>query len=230
MPTERSVDIFVRSYRGDFPWLEHCLKSIHRFAKGFSSVHIVVPEADKPLLASLTEEIVHGTVDECDGYLAQQVTKLYADEFCGADYVLHVDSDCVFQTEFSPDNFFFDNKPILLREDNVGTHWIQHSANFLGWQDTFEYMRRLPIIYPLWIYKEFREWMESRHGVPLRSFICNQDKHSFSEFNTLGMWAYKFHQDKFSWKHPQEVPAVAKQYWSWGGIEKHIPELQSAGL
>lgn len=229
MPPEASVDVLIRCYRNDFGWLEQCLKYFHRFAKGFSSVHVVVPEEDKPLLAGLTLEILHGSSDECsDGYLSQQVTKLYADEYCGADYVLHVDSDLIFSTEFSPDNFFADNKPILLREDGIPTHWLPHCWEFLGWQDTFEYMRRLPIIYPRWIYKEFRDWMQTRHAVPLKTFICNQSRHTFSEFNMLGMWAYKFHQDKFSWKHPSEVPTIARQFCVDGG--DRIKELHSSGL
>ena len=71
------------------------------------------------LISHLTSEKVHPTTDTCDGYLAQQITKLYADTWCKGDYVLHIDSDCVFYKEFSPDCFFIDGKPVLLREKCV---------------------------------------------------------------------------------------------------------------
>jgi hypothetical protein len=38
-----TTDIFIRSYRNDFKWLEYCLKSCHQKARGFGKIHIAVP-------------------------------------------------------------------------------------------------------------------------------------------------------------------------------------------
>lgn len=216
------TDILIRSYRNDFKWLWSSLRSINKFGSDFSDIHIVVPESDSPLLGHLTLEKIHGVVDSCEGYLAQQITKLYADTWCTADYVLHVDSDCIFNTPFSPQTFFVDGKPIMLHEKCTDSPWNAISERTLGWYDEYEYMRRLPIIYPRWIYAEFRDWIRHTHGRELDEWICAQPYREFSEFNTLGQWAYKFHREAFSWMHPSDVPACCKQYWSWGGVSNDI--------
>ena len=216
------TDILIRSYGKDFKWLWSSLRSIEKFGNDFSDIHIVVPESDLSALHNLTIEKTHGVVDPCAGYLAQQITKLYADTWCTADYVLHVDSDCIFHTNFSPEKFFIDGKPIMLREICEGSPWNAISEKTLGWYDEYEYMRRHPIIYPRWIYGAFRDWIRSTHGCELDSLICAQPTNEFSEFNTLGQWAYKYHPEAFAWCHPSEIPAYCKQYWSWGGVSSDI--------
>jgi hypothetical protein len=216
------TDILIRSYHKDFKWLHHCLKSIHKFSSDFNEIHIVVPNSDVHLLSKITQEKVYGVDDPCNGYLAQQITKLYADIWCSADYILHIDSDCIFHTNFSPKKFFIDGKPIMLREICENSPWNVISEKTLGWYDEYEYMRRHPIIYPKWIYGAFREWIRSTHSCELDSWICAQPANEFSEFNTLGQWAHKYHPEAFVWCHPSEIPAYCKQYWSWGGINDSI--------
>jgi len=223
-----SADIFIRSYAPDFKWLNYCLFSCAKFAKGFSSIQIAVPEQDKHLLSHLTIEEIHGVNPACqDGYLDQQITKLHADEFCAGEYIVHLDSDCIWTKEVSPENFFKNGKPIILVEDNVISPWQEISEKTLGWHDTKEYMRRLPIIYPRWVYEEFRKWIVNKHGMTLRQWISIQRFREFSEFNTLGQWLYRFHNEKFEWLHPSDVEAFAKQFWSWGGVEEKEDEIKS---
>jgi hypothetical protein len=217
-----NVDILIRSYHKDFRWLHHSLKSISQYSSGFSNIHIVVPETDVHLISHLTCEKVHSTVDNCDGYLGQQITKLYADTWCKGDYVLHVDSDCIFYKDFSPECFFIDGKPVLLREKCVDSPWNVISEKTLGWYDEYEYMRRHPTIYPTWLYAKFREWIKETHGCELDHWISTRDRHEFSEFNTMGQWAYKFYRDSFVWCHPAEFTEYCKQYWSWGGLDDSI--------
>jgi hypothetical protein len=223
-----TTDIFIRSYSPDFKWLEYCLFSCDKFAKGFSSIHIVVPEQDKQILNHLTLESVHGVTPACqDGYLDQQVSKLYADEFCQSDYILHLDSDCVWYKETTPQDFFQNGKPIILVEDGVVSPWPKITEKTLCWYDSKEYMRRLPIIYPRWVYPEFRKWIKNKHGMSLRNWISLQPYREFSEFNTLGQWLFRFHPEKFAWLHPSETQVFAKQFWSWGGVEKEEDQIKS---
>jgi hypothetical protein len=72
------TDILIRSYRNDFKWLWSSLRSISKFGSDFSDIHIVVPESDISLLWHLTREKTHSVVDQCEGYLAHQITILYA--------------------------------------------------------------------------------------------------------------------------------------------------------
>ncbi|OBQ44537.1 MAG: hypothetical protein AN484_06525 [Aphanizomenon flos-aquae WA102] len=222
-----TTDIFIRSYRNDFKWLEYCLKSCHQKARGFGKIHIAVPHQDFEVMPKVSGEEVHLVVDSCNGYLAQQITKLHADEFCNADYILHMDSDCVWTQDVEPSMFFSNGKPIILREDGVESPWKDISAVSLGWRDEYEYMRRLPIIYPRHLYAPFRAWMERQHGMSIDAWIASQPENRFSEFNTFGQWLYRFHPDEFEWKHPSEVPSYMRQFWSWGGLDAVAEEINS---
>ena len=214
-----NVDILIRSYRGDVGWLKYCLKSITKYCSGFGKTHLVVPEEDFELIERLSGVEKHKVKDGCGGYLAQQYTKLCADQFSNADYILHFDSDCVFIKPSTPHLFFSAGLPIMLQEKGVESPWRAISAQSLGWEDEYEYMRRLPIIYPRWIYPEFRDWMQQKHGMSLEAHICSHPPFGWSEFNTLGQWAKRYHKDKFDWISPQfrETPSI--QFWSWGGLE-----------
>ena len=41
-------DIFIRTYWKDTEWLEFCLRSITRYARGFGSVIVVAPQKSYP--------------------------------------------------------------------------------------------------------------------------------------------------------------------------------------
>jgi hypothetical protein len=237
MTSSVKVDIFIRSYKNDFEWLKYCLRSIKKFCKGFNDVHVAVPNEDVSALDFLDGEIAHGVCDKCEGYLAQQVTKMYADNFCNADYILHVDSDCIFFKETHPEDFFEHEKPIVLYDENVmavcpiystirPTPWPEIAKLTLGWFDEKEYMRRLPIIYPRWIYPEFRKFVQQVQKHDLETWICAQPYRQFSEFNTLGQWANRFHNDKFTWLKSGEKETCATQHWSWGGVEQHMQKIE----
>ena len=221
-----TCDIFYRSYAKDFPWLAQSLLSQKKYASGFHKTHIAVPVGDLPQTPEGSFEI-HLVNEQCNGYLAQQITKLHADDFCKSDYILHVDSDCIWDKPVNPECFLVDGKPVMLREDGCESPWMAISAISLGWLDDYEYMRRLPIIYPRWIYGEFRAWMNEAHHMSVDQWIMQQPNNSFSEFNTLGQWAFKYHKDAFTWLHPYKMASYCKQYWSWGGIESHIDEIKS---
>lgn len=219
-----TCDIFYRSYKNDFEWLGYSLKSVNKFASGFNRVHIAVPTEDLACVPSVHGEGLHIVHDNCEGYMGQQITKLHADEFCEADYVAHLDSDCILEKKLYAGNLFINGKPVYLREDGTDSPWIDIAAVTLGWRDSNEYMRRLPIVYPRWIYLEFRNWIEKKHGMSLDNWVAIQPSRRFSEFQSLGQWAYEYHRDAFHWMHPSEFPAYVSQFWSWGGITPEIKE------
>ena len=191
---------------------------------GFNHVNIAVPTEDLAYVPSVRGERIHIVHDNCDGYMAQQITKLYADEFCEADYVAHLDSDCILERKLCAGDLFIGGKPVYLREDGTDSHWIDVAAVTLGWRDSNEYMRRLPIVYPKWIYAEFREWIKQKHKMPLEHWVAIQPAREFSEFQSLGQWAHKYHHDAFHWLHPSEFPTYVNQFWSWGGITPEIKD------
>ena len=61
----------------------------------------------------------------------------------------------------------------------------------------------------------------------ISDYVRNQPQRSFSEFNALGAYAYKFNHDKFAWVDTQGdefalLPPCARQFHSWGGITPEV--------
>ena len=226
-----TCDIFIRSYHKDFLWLSNCLKSIDRYCHGFAETVLAVPNSSYGsvgILRDLGQRIVV-CKDYQDDYLGQQVTKLYADEYCGADYICHVDSDCLFYRDVFPEDLIFEGKPVIaltaydeLPDDRV---WKGITGRFLGRTLHANFMRRQPMVFPRWIYGELRNYTEGLHGTDLEAYVISQPPRGFSEFDALGGYAYTFHRDLFQWltlraNEPNET--VCKWYWSWGGITSQI--------
>lgn len=222
---QMEIDILIRSYRNDFGWLGYCLRSIHRNLKGYRDIHLIVPNCDLGGVSHLTQEKVHGTEDRMEGYLAQQVTKLRAHFYSDADFIIHVDSDCIFHRKADCNEMIEDGKAIVLREE-IETPWNKITEEVLGWYDPFEYMRRMPIIYPRWAYINFNAWMEEKHGNNIENIVAGRPYRSFSEFNAMGQFLHKHWEDKIVWKHPSEVKTMCKQYWSWGGLQNSEEEVK----
>lgn len=223
-----TTDILIRSYRGDFGWLAYALKSLHANSSGFRHIHVVVPQGDGHLLAALTQETVHECPAYGDDYLGQQITKMMSDAYSGADYIMCWDSDTMLVSKMSPLDLIIDGKPIVYydRYETLQTPWQPIVAEVLGWVPEFEFMRRHPFVYPRWLFREVREYLENRHGVSLESYIIGRPFRSFSEFNVLGAYAWQFHPDKFTWLNPSGGPTYVRQFRSWDGLENNIVEVE----
>jgi FkbM family methyltransferase len=238
-----NYDIFIRTYPGDYQWLEYCLQSIGKFVTGFRKIWIVSP-ADIPDMGPRSKswlnprrwgEYVEWKVmnDETeDGYLAQQITKLYADVLTDyqADFILHVDSDVIFTRPTTPLDFFTGDKmtwyytPYQL----IQTPWEPIIEKFMGFTQPYEFMRRLPMMIPRWLYPKMREFCHAQHGRIISEYIRTQPLREFSEFNALGAYAYFNHPDQFAWVNTstlaQMPPPFAKQFHSWGGLTDAIKD------
>ena len=227
---QASVDLFIRSYKKDFEWLSYCLKSCAKSAKGFRQVHIVVPHGDQHELNHLTLEKVHICPRYAEDYLGQQVTKLNADLYSDADFICHIDSDTVWLHDVSPKDFIHKGKAIVYYEpyDKIGEcPWQAIVEEAIGWKPEFEFMRRPPHTFPRWLYKDMRDHLQATHKVPFDTFVATRPDRRFSEYNTLGAYAWKHHRDKFEWRDPRQDKDTVRQFWSWGGIDAHREELSN---
>ena len=221
-------DIVIRSYYKDFEWLSYCLASIARHAGGFRRVILVVPQKSLARLDYLGIEAdeIHVSENHRDDYLGQQITKLTADLHTDADSICHLDSDCAFHGSLSPHDLMDGGKPVmvmtpyrLLPRQNP---WKGITQDFLGWPVGFDFMRRMPVLYPRWIYGELRRFASERHGVSLESYVLSRPHRGFSEFNALGGFAFERHRESFSWVDSSREPVrelPCKVFWSWGGID-----------
>lgn len=228
--------ILVRTYRKDAAWLRYSLSSIAKYAHGFLRCLVVAPKPDKHIILPICHQFGFDyrsvEPDPCDGYLAQQITKLKADEYLPeADFILHHDSDTLFKMPSSPEDFISrdgGDRPIILMQDYATFDgekmpWQKPTEVALGSPVQFEFMRRHPLVYPRWLYQEGRRHLKERFGIPWDEWVGAQigpDK-GFSEFNFLGALAYQFHRDKFVWvdvKREKPSPDRVHQFWSWGGM------------
>lgn len=234
------VDIFIKTHAADHDWLEWCLKSIQKYATGFN--RIVLMDTDSFCLTNewflrsfRNKELPVGVCmvtggNGQPGYLAQQKEKLYADSHSpNADFILFMDSDCVFTKPVKPQDFIRDRKPIWLktpfgnaREDQQV--WKPIMAKFVGKEPQHEFMRRHPFCLPRWAFEELRNFCRYRHGMELADYIMAQavpgKMLTFSEWNCAGFFLHEFHYDKVAWidTTKDEVPeAMAYQGFTHAG-------------
>jgi hypothetical protein len=138
-----------------------------------------------------------------DDYLGQQCTKLHADLLTDADWIFHMDSDCVVAQPFRPDDLIQAGRGrqfVTRHRDLPERHpWKSCTSRFLGIDPGYDFMRRFPIPYPRWLYSQVREFCQHRHGVSLETYVTRQPPRGFSEFNALGGYAYLHYPNAFEW-------------------------------
>ena len=232
-------DIVIRSYRRDLDWLAYCLRSIDRFCSGFRHVVLVVPRSCGDWLSRRTLPLRDRTVlcaDYAQDYLGQQVTKLHADCITDADYICHVDSDCVFVRPTKPGDLIADGRPQvrLAPYAALDRHmpWQAVTEEFLGRPVAYEFMRSPPYTFPRWLYPAVRQHAMERHGVALADYVLSRRPRGFSEFNALAAYAFWRHHDAFEWCNltvDAVVEPACRVFWSWAGLDasttRQIEEL-----
>jgi hypothetical protein len=221
--SQSSCDIVIRSYYRDFRWLRYCLASIERYCAGFRNVVVVIPKASKAKWdwLGLSADRVVCCPDYRDDYLGQQVTKLHADTYSDADYVCHVDSDCIFQRPITPVDLAAGHRPYVLmaKYAHLDPHvpWRALTERFLGEEVSHEFMRRPPYTFPRWIYAALRKQCRERHGLSIEEYVLSRPPRGFSEFNALGAYAYRHHYDAFAWIDVTDgavPPEPCRVFWS----------------
>jgi hypothetical protein len=223
------VDIFIRTYHKDLPWLEHALRSIHKHVTGHRRIIVAIPEGQGHLLAHLTAETVIEVPDLEDGYLGQQLTKMEAWKCTDADCVLFWDSDVVAKEPIDIHaEYFKDGKPILYKtrySSIPGTPWQGVTEKALDISVGWEYMRRMPIIHLSDVLKETMDLIEETHGLSMRTYLDAQPHKAFSEFNVIGAVADLLHRDSYTIIDTESIdmpPNKVAQFWSWGGITNEV--------
>jgi hypothetical protein len=236
------VEIFLVTYAPDAHWLEWSLKSIKRFASGFSGTTVLAPIKDANVIRPICER--HGALLVLDqraesplGFLDHMVKKCYADQYCpGADFVFHTDSDVMFIELASPETFFKDGKPIMLvepyahlkRTKNPAACWYESTRSILKWEPPYETMRRHGAVYPRDVYGKFRSYIEQTYQKPFRTFMLAQHPSpplGWSEFNCLGSYAQRFMPQQFTTIDVSRSPWPTHpliQFWSQGPIDKPV--------
>lgn len=241
LPPQPKTEIFIVTYSKDSEWLKHCLRSIRKFARGFSGVTVAAPSRDlnviQPVCCDNLPASSLKTFDEVEGkgMLHHMAIKCMADEFCPeAEYILHTDSDCIFIEPVTPADYFVDGKPVLLKEHfdrfrdkHPGIlKWKACAEDALGFSVSHETMRRHPAVHPKWLYYLVRQRVEKVHNRPFLDYVLskqNEYPQGFTEFPTLGGFALAMYPTRYHWIDTGEVlPPKDKlaQFWSHGGLDR----------
>ena len=218
-----SISIFVRTYHRDIKWLNYCLQSIHKNLLGWDEIVIAIPTGQETLLSDLTQEEVITTKIQKDDYLAQQSDKMQAHKYCKGDYILFVDSDVIFKPNANVLDYFYENKPIILKANynSVGEAicWKKPTEKLFKEKIEFEYMRFAPQIFHKSTLEMFNDSFPD-----IENYVISQPYRQFSEFNALGFYAEKMQPDDYSIVDvtngvPEYLPEnKSKQYWSWSNL------------
>lgn len=227
-----TCDIFIKTWPRDYDWLRYCLRSIDKFASGFRRIVVVAPDMAIPQSCRKMEWI--GEADREPGYLWQQRVKLYADEKSDADYILFMDSDCIFTRPVEPNTFMRGGKVkwahAPFREDEKRA-WQPVMSKFLNQEVGGSFMAAHPFLFPRWLFEALREFCRVTHKQELSDYIMAQadpkNMLSFSEFNCAGAFAWFHHREKFEWidKTKEIVEPCVFQGFTHGGEERKAQDL-----
>lgn len=234
--------IFIRSYAKDFQWLHYCLRCIRKNIRGFREVVIHVDEDDREAIKSVDTSSCIVRSDwkpQCsNGYLDQQIAKIYADTYCEGEYIWYVDSDRMIHIQTSPDDLCIDGKPAMLYQpySTIGHDaavWRKPTSDFVGAGVTHEFMRRLPVYHRSHLCG-VRNFCKQKHGVDVGRYVARLG--TFSEFNAIGAWIYHLSgtRDKYTWIDSSK-PGFPQErmvgFHSWSGIsreaKKRLDELSA---
>lgn len=238
--------ILIASYRKDFPWLRHCLRSLEKFSYGFLPPVVAVSFYDLVEALALVREAGSGAqVKQWDGpgFGRAQDAMMSGDLLCPrADYYWLLGSDCLALKPFTPADYCAPNGlPYMLYHTwdylqlhhPAAMHWRAGTEDALGWRSHGEFMRRLPLAYPKSMLEPMRRHIADRHGVRFTTYVhdrVNRVK-NFSESNVMGEWAWKMRFDAYQWicldgygpveqfkLSLRDSPII--QFWSHGGLDR----------
>lgn len=231
-----NTTILIASYSKDKEYLLWCLKSIRKFATGFDGVTVVVPWQERQQFADITDQaIIQFYVrieDQSRWQLHAQVAKCFADRYCPlSNFILHMDSDCIFTEPVTPQDYFVDGKPVMLIEEfsrMPDSPWKAVTERALGMPVQFETMRRHPQLHPLGLYAAMRKRIEEVHKKPFQDYVlgcAGGFPFGFSEHCALGAFALSRPEwaDKYHWidlAKEQAPKEKVKQFWSIGPIDQ----------
>lgn len=224
----KTIDIFIKSYHKDYWLLNFALKSIARNVTGYNNIVLLIPQQDKDIFDTRNmpdRTLIHYIKDYQPGWLYQQVCKMQAYKYSSADYIMFTDSDCLWTYPVNVQGVIKDDKPEILYTgwEKVADAicWRKPTELFLGEKVPFEYMRRNQLTY-------HRETLLriANFAPDLEKMIMESER--FSEFNSIGSFAYKYEPENYTWTNTDNwtyVPPLAEQVWSHASKKEGVSDV-----
>jgi len=205
------MEILIVTHQRDTEFLRYCLRSISMFTAGFHGVTLVVPNSEKHLFDWAKKGVKFHFFDEIPdkGHLGHLIQKCRADEICPeADYILHLDADCMFWRQCTPADFMQNGKPILVREryadcgkrNENRLFWQGAVERALGFTPEWEGMTKHPNAHRRETYRRLREMVETHTGQSFDDYVLsgqNAFPQHFAEFPALAAIAIRDFPDKY---------------------------------
>lgn len=255
-----NTELLLVSCAKHFNHLTYALRSIQKFARGFSACKVLIPCCD---LGKFDDEVFVFPPDFKDGFpiitqgfeewpnqgmLHHMHIIMHADQYCpDADIIMHFDSDWVFTEPCTPDDFLVDGKPLIVYggfdwlitcvQGNL-VFWKDATENAIGKPVLVETMRWPRLLYWKDLYPTARAEIEKHTGKGMVEFMRSQRNEfpqSFCEYVTLGNVAWRHHKDKYSWRNQQTegFPEPWKIHQAWSHIpptEENLAFYRSLGI
>lgn len=237
-----TFDFFCVTFSRDLGWTKYLLRSTARWATGFRSMVIAVPRQDEEAFKQLIAPFPFARIVLFDepagvhGHVQQMYFKCIADTYTDADYIIHIDSDCVFTEPVSPDRWFTEGRPdVLFRywKDCPGIPWQGVTEIALNFSCPVETMFSFPFVFPREIYDTLRRHIARVHNKSFRDFVFTaKGSHGawqpFCEFNTLGNWCLHAHKELFHWYYvlTHWKRTGVTQNWTYWNVNDHIAQLE----
>lgn len=208
-PNMPGVELFYVTFRRDIEFLRYSLRSVEKYARGFSGVTVVVPESERGLYDWAKKvRMVYLPEPEGKGFLWHMAMKCMADEICpNAQAIVHMDADVMFWQPAVPGDFFRDGKPIIVREryadlKNPNRRLWQIAVELaIGAKPEFETMVCQPPVHICDVYAKTRRLVEEFTGNRFMDYVLScrgEFPQSFCELNCIGHVALTRFRDRYA--------------------------------
>ncbi len=238
--------VYISSYARDKEWLRHCLFSLKKFQVGFLPPVVGVAAEDLALIRRIADETFPETTVLARGaptWMGAQIRMMEADLLCpNADVIYFLGSDCIAFQEFRPEPYCdSEGRPFVLftpyaqlgeqksglQRTSLVNKWKLGTERVLGIEVEFEFMRRIPSVFPRAVFPAMRSHVGRLHEGPFEPYITTFDPvdHGTSEANILGAYAYYFMRESCNWVStetysPEDYPSSILHLWSWGNLDR----------
>jgi hypothetical protein len=234
------TSIFIKTYSGDYKWLQYLLPSIEKYANGFEEVIIVadndgtrIPEEYLNMIKKYKVSVIYENLPtkqpiwtECGiGYIWQQYIKLNWFRYCSSEAVLILDSDEIIITNMAPDDFKHNGKWIWGYRpwDKAGKAICHKLATdiILRIDTECEAMCEVGFVLTRHTTQRLLAYLSDKD---LWDFIVERNIGKMSEYNIYGSYVYHIYGDDYFHNIDGQIP---RKYmicirWSWGGITEEI--------
>lgn len=251
------VEILIVTYSKDFEWLVYAMKCIRRHLKGFQGITIAHPIHEASLFNGLKDQDwgirvrLHPYQEWLGkGFLQHEYKMACADQIVptGTRFVLHMDADCMFKVDTTPEDYFWQDKPhyIMRTWESLSSPdphdptqkivsdcimWKEPTSRQLGYESDVYTMCRHPTVFPVGFYPRYRAHLEKTHHVSAEDFFRNGQRNThpqdLMDFTAMGQFAWTYMRESFHWINcaTEEYPKDRLlAFHSHSGLQPHVLE------